>query len=189
MVLMCSLSSEFLSALISCTFLSPPLVTNSRRAFASCGSTLANWLTTCFNMCGGASFNKGSRAGRWTHFWRMFFRAFLDWKINQGKKEINIWCCAFQDARLDHVRVKSSNCCFHREIWPMTRDTFSVFESRGIRNVFLWESPHPLPLEREGEIEAWITFVDIRVGFTSRYDPDIAHTREITTAKLKMLVC
>lgn len=88
MVLMCSLSSEFLSALISCTFLSPPLVTNNRRAFASCGSTLANWLTTCFKMCGGASFNKGSSAGRWTHFWRMFFRAFLDWKMNPDKRWI-----------------------------------------------------------------------------------------------------
>jgi hypothetical protein len=65
------------SALISCIFLSPPLVTNNLLALASCGKTLLNCPTTCFSMFGGASCSKGSNAGSCTHFCRIFFNAFL----------------------------------------------------------------------------------------------------------------
>ena len=70
------------SAFISCIFFRPLLVTNRRRAFESCGRTLLNWPTTCLSMLGGASCNRGSRAGRWTHFCRMFLSAFFACQTN-----------------------------------------------------------------------------------------------------------
>ena len=60
------------------TFLSPPDVTNSLLALGSWGRTLENWPTTCLRMLGGASWRRGSRAGRWTQRVKMFLRAFLD---------------------------------------------------------------------------------------------------------------
>lgn len=78
---MYSASAEPGSALISCIFLRPALVTNRRLALESWGRTLLNCPTTCLRMFGGASWRRGSRAGRWTHFCRMFFRAFLLYKI------------------------------------------------------------------------------------------------------------
>ena len=77
MVLMYSWRALPGSALISCTFLSPPLVTKSLLAAGSWGTTLLNWPTTCLRIFGGASWRRGSRAGRWTHFCRMFFSAFF----------------------------------------------------------------------------------------------------------------
>jgi hypothetical protein len=73
------------SAFISCIFLSPPALTKRRLALASFGRTLLNWPTTCFRMLGGASWSRGSRAGRKTHFWSKFLSAFLDYnKTSMG---------------------------------------------------------------------------------------------------------
>lgn len=71
--MICSWSAEAGSALISCTFFNPPVVTNTLLALLSWGKTLANWPTTCLRMLGGASWSRGSSAGRCVHFWRMFF--------------------------------------------------------------------------------------------------------------------
>lgn len=106
--LICSCRTEPGSAWISCTFFSPPLVTNRRRALLSCGSTcdrsgstvtlvgsrcsiqrdfhfkrktatLLNWQRTCLRMLLGASNRRGSSPGRNVHFCSMVFKAVLLW--------------------------------------------------------------------------------------------------------------
>ena len=76
-MLIYSASADPGSALISCIFLSPPLVTNNLLALESCGKTLLNCPTTC------ASWSKGSSAGKCTHFCRIFLSAFLLWNWKQ----------------------------------------------------------------------------------------------------------
>lgn len=52
------------AAFISCIFLRPSLNTNDFLAALSLGKVLANWCRTYYNISGGASEIKGSKAGR-----------------------------------------------------------------------------------------------------------------------------
>ena len=130
---MCSLRVVFLSGFISCTFLSPPLVTNSFRALASCGRTLANWPTTCFKMLGGASLNRGSKAGRCTHFWRMLVRAFLDWKNKeQNNGEKMIWVSQL----IQTTRLKCSTVPgYTRACFTVYKDLQIMAERKNVRRL------------------------------------------------------
>lgn len=75
-----SLNEEGLIVWSTVTFFNPPEVTNSLLALASWGTTLENWPNTCLRIFGGASWSKGSRAGRCKQWVSIFLSAFLDYK-------------------------------------------------------------------------------------------------------------